>query len=48
MDEGNSGSQWDIMMTLLLEGKQYMNVDAYQYRSELSTVEFLNQSPLVK
>lgn len=48
MADDHCGSHWDTMMTVLIEGKKYINVDRYRYSSELSTIEYLDESPSVK
>lgn len=48
MEKDVCGSQWDMMTTMLIEGEQYMDVEAFQYHNELSTIGFIEQSPQVK
>lgn len=48
MDELPPGSQWDILMETLLADKSYLKVENFQYHSELSTIDFLDQSPIVR
>lgn len=48
MQEQQTGSQWDIIMTVLIEGKKYINIPSYRYRDELSTIGYLDQSSNVR
>lgn len=48
MDELPPGSQWDILMEALLADDGYLKVSDFQYHSELSTIGFLDRSPMVR
>lgn len=44
MQNENHGSQWDIMMNVLIDSGKYLNKDAYQFSSEISTIDYLNDT----
>lgn len=41
------GSQWDVIMTTLIEGK-YIDLGNYRYVDELSTIRFIENSANVR
>ncbi|XP_031622222.1 SET and MYND domain-containing protein 4-like [Contarinia nasturtii] len=40
-----NGSQWDIMMNVLIDSGKYLDKNAYAFSDEMGTVDFLNQNP---
>lgn len=45
MQTENHGSQWDIMMNVLIDSGKYLDKKAYRFTGEISTIDFLNQNP---
>lgn len=43
--QSENGSQWDIMMDIIIDsGKYLVDKQAYEYRSESQTIDFLNRT----
>lgn len=48
MSESFHGSQWDTLMTVLIEGKRYIQWQDYNFQDEVTTIELLNRNPNVR
>lgn len=40
-----SGSQWDGIMNVVVDSGKYLDKNAFRFMDEISTVDFINQSP---
>lgn len=47
MSEPTQGSQWDTLMSVLIEGKRYINWED-KFENEIKTIEWLNENPNVR
>lgn len=41
----NHGSQWDIMMNVIVDSGKYLNKNAFQFTDEISTFDYMNTNP---
>lgn len=46
--EVENGSQWDFMMDIIIERGRFLNQNAYTFRSECSTIDFLNRATVLR
>lgn len=45
-ENSTAGSMWDHVMTDIIDGMQFFNVNTYRFQHELTTMnEILNNSP---
>lgn len=42
MQSEKRGSQWDIMMNIIVDSGKFFNKSVYTYSDEFSTIDFLN------
>lgn len=41
----NHGSQWDIIMNVVVDSEKYFNKNEFRFTDEISTIDFINKSP---
>lgn len=46
--ENPIGSQWDIMMNVLIDSGKYVDKQSYRFSGELETIDFLNQNSALR
>lgn len=44
MQGENQGSQWDIMMNVIVDSGKFLNKSDYRFSGECSTIEYLNKT----
>lgn len=43
MQAEKRGSQWDVMMNIIIDSEKFLNKSDYSYSTEFSTIDFLNR-----
>lgn len=43
MQAENRGSQWDVIMNIIIDSGNFFNKKDYTYSDEFSTIDFLNR-----
>lgn len=48
MQAESHGSQWDIIMNVLINSDKYMDKNSYAFSSEMASFDFFNKNPDVR
>lgn len=48
MQADKRGSQWDVMMSIIIDSGKFFNKSDYSYSDEFSTIDFLNRKDDIK
>lgn len=48
MSESLQGSQWDTLMSVLINGQRYIPLENYKFQNEVTTLDFIGTNPNVR